>query len=212
MVNANGQTALTKSPRLIVQITVDQRKGDMPPSVYDRFGKVGSGIFTKMTSFMKMHITAMPITSTYYCDAYPGWVDALNRNGLSQAYAGTNRDLMHDKSTYKNGDFDDMPWEIKLPGFGITFPHPFGASESKPFITLLTPSPAGDGVTLKFVRERMVQEGLGQDDITDYLPIRFSSTDYAGHVFGPSSLESEDNLLCLGIRLLEPIAFICNLL
>ena len=28
----------------------------------------------------------------------------------------------------------------------------------------------------------------------DYLAISFSSTDYVGHLFGTSSLESEDNL------------------
>jgi len=33
--------------------------------------------------------------------------------------------------------------------------------------------------------------------VTDYLAVSFSSTDYVGHVFGPSSLESEENLLRL---------------
>ena len=33
--------------------------------------------------------------------------------------------------------------------------------------------------------------------MTDYLSVSFSSTDYVGHVFGPSSLESEENLLRL---------------
>ena len=39
MVHANGQNAEEKSPRLIIQITIDQLRGDMPASVYDRFGK-----------------------------------------------------------------------------------------------------------------------------------------------------------------------------
>ncbi len=148
------------------------------------------------------------VTSTYYYDAYPKWVDAWNRKGLVQAYAATNWDLMHDKSTYKYGEYDNMPWETNLPGFGIVFPHPFGTAESKLFTTLLTLSPAGDELTLNFARELMVQEALGQDDITDYLSISFSSTDYVGHVFGPSSLESEDNLLQLDKRLSELFAFI----
>ena len=33
--------------------------------------------------------------------------------------------------------------------------------------------------------------------MTDYLSVSFSSTDYVGHFFGPSSLETEDNLLRL---------------
>ena len=40
-------------------------------------------------------------------------------------------------------------------------------------------------------------EEIGQDKITDYLSVSFSSTDYVGHIFGPSSLESEDNILRL---------------
>jgi hypothetical protein len=148
------------------------------------------------------------VTSTYYYDAYPVWVDAWNQKGLSKAYAGKNWELLYDKSTYKSGDYDNMPWETNLPGFGIVFPHPFGTAESKLFTTLLTLSPAGDELTLNFARELMVQEGLGQDDITDYLSISFSSTDYVGHVFGPSSLESEDNLLRLDKTLSELFAFI----
>jgi Type I phosphodiesterase / nucleotide pyrophosphatase len=148
------------------------------------------------------------VTSTYYYDAYPKWVNAWNQKGFAKAYAGTNWELMYNRSTYKYGDYDNRPWETNLPGFGIVFPHPFGAAESKLFNTLLTLSPAGDELTLNFARELMVQEGLGQDDITDYLSISFSSTDYVGHMFGPSSLESEDNLLQLDKRLSELFAFI----
>jgi predicted AlkP superfamily pyrophosphatase or phosphodiesterase len=37
-------------------------------------------------------------------------------------------------------------------------------------------------------------EQLGQDEVPDYLVVSFSSTDYVGHLFGASSLESEDKL------------------
>jgi hypothetical protein len=148
------------------------------------------------------------VTSTYYYDTYPAWVDAWNQKGFAKAYANTNWDLLHDRSTYTHGDFDDMPWETVLPGFGIVFPHPFGAADSRMFTTLLTLSPAGDELTLKFARELIVREGLGQDEIPDYLSVSFSSTDYVGHVFGPSSLESEDNLLRLDRTLSELFAFV----
>jgi hypothetical protein len=148
------------------------------------------------------------VTSTYYYDAYPAWVDAWNRKGFAQAYANTNWDLLHDRSTYTHGDFDDMPWETVLPGFGVVFPHPFGAADSRMFTTLLTLSPAGDELTHQFARELIVREGLGQDEIPDYLSVSFSATDYVGHVFGPSSLESEDNLLRLDRTLSELFAFV----
>ena len=44
--------------------------------------------------------------------------------------------------------------------------------------------------------------------MTDYLSVSFSSTDYVGHVFGPSSLEAEDNLLRLDKTLADLFAFV----
>jgi hypothetical protein len=38
---ATGQSAPSEPPKLILQITVDQLRGDMPSSVYDRLGKGG---------------------------------------------------------------------------------------------------------------------------------------------------------------------------
>jgi hypothetical protein len=51
-------------------------------------------------------------------------------------------------------------------------------------------------------------EKLGSKDSTDYLQISFSSTDYIGHLFGPSSLETEDNILRLDRTLAELFRFI----
>ncbi len=51
-------------------------------------------------------------------------------------------------------------------------------------------------------------EDLGRDTKPDYLSISFSSTDYVGHVFGPSSLESEDNILHLDRTLAELLRFV----
>lgn len=51
-------------------------------------------------------------------------------------------------------------------------------------------------------------EELGQDEVTDYLSISFSATDYVGHLFGNSSLESEDNLFRLDRTLADLFAYI----
>ncbi len=137
------------------------------------------------------------VTSSYYMDRYPEWVTAWNAAGYPRRYAGTDWTLLHDQASYQYGDADDRPWETALPGWGRVFPHPYGPAEGKMFTTLLTLSPAGDELTLDFALELMDHEGLGADEVTDYLAVSFSSTDYVGHVFGPSSLEAEDNLLRL---------------
>jgi len=148
------------------------------------------------------------ITSSFYYDDYPEWVSTWNAQKLANRYAGTSWDLLNDQSTYMFGDADDRPYETALPGFGRVFPHPFGEADSKFFTTLLTISPAGDDLTLDFAKALIQNEDIGDDATTDYLAVSFSSTDYVGHVFGPSSLEGEDNILRLDRTLAELFRFV----
>jgi predicted AlkP superfamily pyrophosphatase or phosphodiesterase len=106
------------------------------------------------------------------------------------------------------GASDDREWEADVGGFGRVFPHSFGDGSSPYFTTWLTLSPAGDQLVLDFAKRALVEEQLGQDAVTDYLSVSFSSTDYVGHVFGPSSLEAEDNILQLDRTLADLFAFI----
>ena len=137
------------------------------------------------------------VTSNYYYDSYPEWVNTWNAQQLPQKYAETDWKLLNPASSYQFKDSDDRAWEADVAGFGRIFPHDYGKSSSPYFNTLLTLSPAGDELTLDFATTLLDKEKLGQDDITDYLAISFSSTDYVGHIFGPSSLEAEDNILRL---------------
>lgn len=134
------------------------------------------------------------ITSSYYMDRYPDWVSAWNDNGLTGSYSEGAWELSGDKASYRFGDADDMEWETDFPGFGRAFPHPYGAGDGKYYTTLLTLSPAGDELTADFAKALIEAEQIGADEVTDYLSVSFSSTDYVGHIFGPSSLETEDNL------------------
>ncbi|MEN8686483.1 MAG: alkaline phosphatase family protein, partial [Desulfuromonadales bacterium] len=148
------------------------------------------------------------VTSNYYYDAYPQWVDDWNAKKPVAAYSGISWDLLHEKNTYLFADADDKSWETDLAGFGRIFPHSFGDSDGKYFTTLLTVSPAGDELVLDFAKKLIANEQLGQDDVPDFLGVSFSSTDYIAHIFGPSSLEAEDNLLRLDRTLADLFKFI----
>jgi len=148
------------------------------------------------------------VTSNFYYDGYPKWVDAFNANKPALAYANKNWELMYKPSEYMFGDKDDQKWETVLGGFGRVFPHAYGAADGKYFTTFLTLSPAGDEMTLDFAKKLIENEDIGQDAVTDYLSVSFSSTDYVGHIFGPSSLEAEDNLLRLDKTLADLFAFV----
>ena len=109
---------------------------------------------------------------------------------------------------YLFGGADDRDYETDFPGFGRTFPHAYGSTDDKYFTTRLTLSPAGDELALDFAKTLLISEQLGQDDVPDYLAISFSSTDYVGHLFGASSLESEDNMARLDRTLKNLFEFI----
>ena len=175
-------------------------------SVKDRGAISMAGHTGKAFWFSKQ--TGEFITSRFYYVRYPDWVTEWNDRRLADAYAGESWELLHDVSTYLFGDADDRPYETALPGFGRTFPHEFGDSSDRYFTTLLTVSPAGDELTLDFARALIENEELGADEVPDYLSVSFSVTDYIGHIFGPSSLESEDNILRLDRTLAALFEFV----
>ena len=148
------------------------------------------------------------VTSSYYYEQYPQWVNDWNARKPALAYAGRSWALMHPPSQYVFGNDDDREYETDFPGFGRTFPHAYGAADDKYFTTRLTLGPAGDALTLDFSKTLLDQEQLGQDAVPDYLAISFSSTDYVGHLFGASSLESEDNLAQLDGALADLFAYV----
>lgn len=148
------------------------------------------------------------VTSSYYYKKYPQWVVDWNAKKLPEQYSGTAWELMHPIDTYLFGDRDNQDWEFDLDGYGRTFPHKFSTTDNKYFSTYLTVSPAGDELTVEFAKAAIEAEQIGSDDITDFLGVSFSATDYIGHFFGPSSLESEDNILRLDRTLANFFAFI----
>lgn len=189
-----------RSPRAILSSTIsDEIALHFGPeakvfgvSVKDRGAVAMAGHAGEAYWFSKAE--ARFVTSTFYRQDYPGWVEDWNSKGLVKSYGGKAWELGGTPAEYQFAGRDDQPWETDFPGFGRLFPHHWGAADDKSISTRLTLSPAGDALTADFAKTLIVAEGLGQDDVPDYLAVSFSSTDYVGHIFGPSSLEAEDNL------------------
>ena len=147
------------------------------------------------------------VSSTYYYKEYPGWVKEWNAKKLADKYKDTSWELMHDISTYMFGKDDDRSFEVDMLGLGTTFPHPVKGA-SKYFYTSLIATPFGDELTADFAKTLIEKEKIGQGTHTDFMAISFSVTDYIGHVFGPSSLEAEDNVLRVDSLLADLFRFI----
>ncbi|MFD0980617.1 alkaline phosphatase family protein [Tropicimonas aquimaris] len=148
------------------------------------------------------------VTSNYYYDAYPAWVEEWNAKRLPFSYADQSWELLNPVDTYLFGNDNKEGYKPDFAGFGSTFPHPLGAADGRYFTTLLTLSPFGDQMTADFAKTLIDAEGLGDDDVTDFLSVSFSVTDYVGHFFGPSSLEAEDNLLHLDRTLADLFSYV----
>ncbi len=203
-----------RSPRAILTSTfsdelaayTEGRAKIFSVSVKDRGAVSMAGHAGKAFWFSKSD--AQFVTSTYYYEKYPKWVIDWNAARLTQNYAGQAWKLMYPIEDYLFGKRDDQEWEADLAGYGRTFPHSFTTPDNPLFTTYLTISPAGDELTTDFAKSLITAEGLGADAITDYLAISYSATDYVGHVFGPSSLEAEDNLLHLDRTLADLFTFV----
>ena len=147
------------------------------------------------------------VSSTYYYKEYPDWVKQWNAKKLADKYKDTSWELLYDVPTYVFGKDDDRPFEVDFFGLGTTFPHPV-KGDSEYFYTSLIVTPFGDELTADFAKTLIKAEKLGQNKQTDFMAISFSVTDYIGHVFGPSSLEAEDNVLRVDRLLADLFRFI----
>lgn len=148
------------------------------------------------------------ITSQYYYENYPNWVQDWNNLRLAEKYADSEWKLSSAKDSYLLAAQDDRPYEVNLKGFGRTFPHRYGGKDNKLLYTQLVVSPAGDRLELEFAKALINNEKLGQNSVPDYLSISFSSTDAVNHFFGPSSLENEAVVRDLDSTLSELFEFI----
>lgn len=135
------------------------------------------------------------VTSTYYYDEYPDWVADWNSSKPADRYRGKQWKLSQPLESYFARDIDDRAYEADFGSLGRTFPHNYGDDKYTYLLVGLTP--AIDELTLEFAKQTIEHEKLGIGETTDFFAVSFSATDYVGHLFGPSSLESEDTILRL---------------
>jgi len=133
------------------------------------------------------------ISSSYYMDKLPAWVTDYNASGKVNQYRRP-WDTADKIDTYLESGPDDSPFEGTFNGKDKpTFPYDLPLLwDSNGQYDLLKETPYGNSLTTDFALLALDKEALGKDDITDFLAISYSSTDYIGHRFGVSSKEVED--------------------
>lgn len=138
------------------------------------------------------------ITSSYYMNAAPQWLDDWNRQRHADKYSSQQwTRLTDDVALYEKYAGKDAI-EGERDRKDITFPHIFTAKppQTQHYVELRR-TPFSDDVTLDFALEAMKRHELGADADTDILAIGFAATDGIGHQWGPDSHEQMDQMLRL---------------
>ena len=140
-------------------------------------------------------------TSSYYGEAVPGWVAAYNGKGRAEALYGTGDSagwrLSYPPEAY--GDARRETPEALVATFNDyslskRFPHVITEADKGPR-NVIRDTPFGDRMSLELAVEAVAAENMGGDATPDLLFVSLSGGDYAGHRYGPGSIQVRDYYL-----------------
>lgn len=142
------------------------------------------------------------ITSTYYMNALPTWVNNFNNRKLVDSLYKLNWNTALPKDTYlKYASEDIKDYESKPFGKDqLGFPYDLTKFAGSDFTKILT-TPHGNTLTTEMAKAALLAEQLGKGTLTDFLAVSYSSPDYIGHSFGPNSWEMVDDYVRLDTEL-----------
>lgn len=153
------------------------------------------------------------ISSSYYADHLPEWVQNYNIKNKTQldTYLNTPWTTKNNIATYEESANDLRKFERNFKQEqSPTFPHELKQLKDRNGnYSLLKNTPAGNTITLDFAKAIVENEQLGKDTKNaDFLAVSLSSTDYIGHQFGPASKEVQDTYVRLNDDIDEFINFL----
>lgn len=143
------------------------------------------------------------ISSSFYGNALPNWVTDFNKEKHYLPYLNKDWNLLKPLASYDESFPDVNAYEGKLFGKEPKFPYDLKGMLTAGDAGVLRYTPFGNSLLADFAMKAIEKENLGKDNITDFLAVSFSSTDYVGHTFGPRSIEIQDTYLRLDLTIAE---------
>lgn len=138
------------------------------------------------------------ITSSYYMNTLPKWVDDFNSSKAKKRYKKSWTTLKkiteYSESGPDNNNYEGLFKGETSPVFPHDLPKLWDANGQ---YDIIKTTPYGNSITADFAIAALEGEDLGKDTDTDFLAISFSSTDYVGHKYGVNSIEVQDTYLQL---------------
>lgn len=149
------------------------------------------------------------ITSSYYMDHLPKWVEAFNDKRLPEQYLSQKWNTLYPKNTYTESTTDENEYENGIrEGVKATLPLNLPELYKKYGYGIIRNTPFGNSLTLDMAKAAIDGEQLGADDETDLLTVSCSSTDYIGHQVGTHAIETEDTYLRLDKAIADFLAYL----
>ena len=149
------------------------------------------------------------ITSSYYMDHLPKWVEAFNGKRLPEQYLSQKWNTLYPKNTYTESTIDENEYENGIrEGVKATLPLNLPELYKKYGYGIIRNTPFGNSLTLDMAKAAIDGEQLGADDETDLLAVSCSSTDYIGHQVGTHAIETEDTYLRLDKAIADFLAYL----
>lgn len=165
-------------------------------SVKDR-GAIFTGGKTGLAYWFSRE-TGRFITSSYYAKDYPAWWQTFHAGKPQDKWLNKSWEALLPRESYWRAMSDGCAsgHEYKNLGLGAKFPHPLAGQK---YYDQLRWTPFGDDYTLEFLQAALVGENLGKNPrgVPDLLAVSFSCHDELNHLFGPESIESQDDMLRL---------------
>lgn len=149
------------------------------------------------------------ITSSYYMDKLPEWVETFNSKLLPKRYLSEKWNTLYPKGTYAESTSDNNEYENGIrEGVDATLPLNLPALYKKYGFGITRNTPFGNSLTFDMAKAAIDGEQLGDDDETDLLTVSCSSTDYIGHQVGTHAIETEDTYLRLDKTIADFLSYL----
>ena len=156
-------------------------------------------------------IRASWVTSSYYMDSLPGWVNEFNEKNYRDLYLNRMWETLRPISEYTESMLDNNDYEV---GFDdqITFPYDLarisGASRGETNYTTLLSTPWGNTYTKDMAIAAIVNEELGMGETTDMIHIGFNAIKYLTQRYSTWSVEIQDAYLRLDQDIAHLLTFL----
>ncbi len=149
------------------------------------------------------------ISSSFYVSNFPEWVRDFNGRNYGEMYSVRNWVTLLPEKSYEESTIDGYLFEKGYYDQWNTFPHTLKKySKEAGNLSPLKTTPYANQMIKDFTMNLLDNEQIGDDDITDFVSVVFSSMDYENGSFGPASVEMEDTYLYLDQYIGELINFV----